>query len=450
LALPALLTLVGAGGARAADVTQVASGFDDRRHFDINASVSWLHEVKSAYIKRESETKAASQIELIKDLQYKQARDVMNLRVEMGVFRDVGLHIDAPVVLRDARGLNFDQSAGGCTLPGQGATPTCVNSNNSTILRDGILPGYGQKTYGLDATHNRAFADPSTAVFRGPDRSGLESLGFGLTWAAMNEKRDDTKPTWTVSFDAKFDVGGDMKFDPLNPGASTGVGLGYHQLLWSTYISKRFRYFDPYFGASYMLPLRTSGGPFQDYGGNQSDGQPQSRAAMVIGFEQIAWEAPQSAQRVTIEFQGHAEEHFFGRAQSELWEPLSGSPKCATDATKCRAGLDLDLNGDGKPDPYPGVTDVQAYASFGGNVGLNIQVGKHVRFRGLFGLTVEEPHYLTYANAGVDRNSNGVVNLTDTTEANPTYREVIDLPGRRFRIEGTEIWSLFLEGVVLF
>jgi hypothetical protein len=112
--------------------------------------------------------------------------------------------------------------------------------------------------------------------------------------------------------------------------------------------------------------------------------------------------------------------------------------------------LDLDLNGDGKPDPYPGVTDVQAYASFGGNVGLNIQVGKHVRFRGLFGLTVEEPHYLTYANAGVDRNSNGVVNLTDTTEANPTYREVIDLPGRRFRIEGTEIWSLFLEGVVLF
>ena len=31
--------------------------------------------------------------------------------------------------------------------------------------------------------------------------------------------------------------------------------------------------------------------------------------------------------------------------------------------------------------PYPGVTDIDAYGSFGGEAGLNIQVGKYIRFR---------------------------------------------------------------------
>ncbi|MEA2696679.1 MAG: hypothetical protein QOI66_950 [Myxococcales bacterium] len=438
LALPALLTLVGMAPARAAEVTRVVSGFDDGHHVDINGSISWLHEAKSAYIKRESESGAASQIQLIKDLKYIQTRDVLNLRVDLGVFWDVGLHIEAPLVLHDARSLDFDQSAGGCTFPGNpsGAVPNCVNAQNSTLLRDGILSGAGKTSYGLDAPHNRPFQDPAKTVFRGPNRSGLESLGLGLTWAAMNQARDDTKPTWTLTFDAKFDVGGDMRFDPANPGANSGVGLGYHQLIWSTFISKRFRAFDPYFGFWYMLPARTSGGPFQQYpGANSSALAPQQRAGMQIGFEQIAWEAPQAFQRVTIEFRGHAEEHFFGRAQSELWEPLSGPSTCATDAKQCRPGLDQDLDGDGKPDPYPGVTETQAYATFGGDVGLNVQVGRHIRFRGLFGLTVDQPHYITYA---------------DPKEAKPIYRDEIDLPGRRFKVEGTEIWSLFIDGAVLF
>ena len=55
-----------------------------------------------------------------------------------------------------------------------------------------------------------------------------------------------------------------MRFDPTNPDANTAVGLGYHQLIWSTWVSKRFRYFDPYFGASYMLPIRTNGSIYQD------------------------------------------------------------------------------------------------------------------------------------------------------------------------------------------
>jgi hypothetical protein len=255
-----------------------------------------------------------------------------------------------------------------------------------------------------------------------------------------------------------------MRFDPANPGANTAVGPGYHQFIWSTFVSKRFRYFDPYFGAWYMLPVRTNGSIYQHYQfqgapDNQTAVNPQQRAGLVFGVEQIAWENLRGDQRVTVEVRGRMEQHFFGRSASELWEALSGRSDCRTDPTKCRPGLDDDL-GNGQPEPYPGVTETQAYGTFGGDAGVNVQVGKHVRFRGLFGLQLEMPHFITFASPGVDRNGDGSAtrDLTachNTTtaagcEANPVYRDLIDLPGRRFKVEGTQIWSLFLEGSIMF
>jgi hypothetical protein len=461
LVLLALCLVAAPRAAAAAEATRVVSAFDDDNPYDFNLTLSFLHESKSAFIKRESETDAAPRTQLLKDLQYQQTRNILDPRVDVGIFRDLGFHIEAPIVLSDDRSLSFDQSAGGgCIFPGQGPTPTCVNAQNSTTLRDGVLPGYGQTQYGIDAKFpaRNGFASPSQTVFRGPTRSGIEYLGLGLTWAAFNQARDDTKPTWTLGFDSRLDVGKDMRFDPANPAGNSAVGLGYHQLLFSTVVSKRFRYFDPYFGAWYMLPVRSQGSPYQhDPTGSQTTVNPQQTAGMQIGVEQIAWENPRAAQRVTIEVRGHADEHFFGRSQSELWEALSGHPGCMNPSagtpalaagTACRPGLDQDLNGN--PSPYPGVTETEAYASFGGDAGVNIQVGKYVRFRGLFGLTVDMPHFITYANAGSDLNGDGRVNLADPAERNPVYRESIDTPGRRYKVEGTEIWSLLLEGSVMF
>jgi hypothetical protein len=60
------------------------------------------------------------------------------------------------------------------------------------------------------------------------------------------------------------------------------------------------------------------------------------------------------------------------------------------------------------------------------------------------------PHFITGASAGVDKDKSGQVDSQSTTEANPLYREAIDLPGRRFKVEGTKIWTLFLEGSLMF
>jgi hypothetical protein len=345
----------------------------------------------------------------------------------------------------------MDQSASGCIYPGDvtNQVATCVNEQNATILRDRILPGYQVPTsYGLDAQRGGAsFAHPDPRVFRGPTRGGFEYLGFGVNWAVFNQARDDTKPTWMLGFESKLDVFQDMAFDPANPTANAAVGPGYHQFVFSTSVSKRFRHFEPYFGASYMLPIRTNGSLYQKYpGASWSSTNPQQMAGIVFGVEQIAWENPNANQSVTVELHGHAEQHFFGRSASELWEPLSGSSLCAKDLApssalpaptdpNCRQGLDFVSGPDGKPvaSPYPGVTETQAYGSVGGDFGLNIHVGKHVRFRSLFGLSLEMPHFITYGTAGV-----------------ASYRDLIDQPGRRFKVEGTQIWSLLVEGSILF
>jgi hypothetical protein len=195
--------------------------------------------------------------------------------------------------------------------------------------------------------------------------------------------------------------------------------------------------------------VRTNGSLFTDpAGSNQTAVNPQQRGGVYAGVEQIAWENPRADQRVTVEILGRMEEHFYGKSASELWEALSGRSTC-NDATQntveCRQGIDNNLGATTGWGPYPGVTETQAYASFGGNVGLNVQVGKYTRFRGLFGLDIDEPHYITYAGAGKDTNGDGRVD-----EPNKLYRESLDAPGRRFRVEGTKVWSLFLQGSMMF
>ncbi len=415
--------------ARAAEVTRVVTALDENDTFDFNLTAAWFHDSRTAAINREAAS--SSGIQVNPDLKYAQTTDLLDLRTDFGILWDVGLHVDLPIILAQSNNLTLDPAAPGGT---------------TTFVRDGIYPAY-QSTSGTSST-----------VFQSPTRSGLQYLGLGIQWAVFNQKRDDTKPTWTLGFDADLDVFKDMRFDPANPNGNTAVGLGYHQLIWSTWVSKRFRYFDPYFGASYMLPIRTNGSIYQNLGGGQTSVNPQQLAMVIVGVEQIAWENPSGDQSVTVELQAHAAEHFAGRGTSELWEPLSGHPGCqptngpvppVAGEPLCRQSLDESADGTTAM-PYPGVTDIDAYGSFGGEAGLNIHVGKYIRFRGLFGMTFDAAHFITNASAGVDRNNDGQVDSTNPKEANPTYRESIDIPGRRFRVEDSRDWHLFVQGSLMF
>ena len=73
-----------------------------------------------------------------------------------------------------------------------------------------------------------------------------------------------------------------------------------------------------------------------------------------------------------------------------------------------------------------------------------------MRFRGLFGMTSDLPHFITFATAGRDTNGDGRVDSTNRDEANPVYRETFDIPGRRFRVDGSQVWRLLLDAGVMF
>ena len=62
---------------------------------------------------------------MIKDLKFAQSRDILNLRADVGVLWDVGLHIDMPLVLSDVSSLDFDRSESDCIYP-ERTLPTTV------------------------------------------------------------------------------------------------------------------------------------------------------------------------------------------------------------------------------------------------------------------------------------------------------------------------------------
>jgi len=427
--------------ARAVELTRVVSSVSEDGSFDFNLGLAWLFEANGARIDREQARDAA--VVLGRDLKFSQQRHLLVPRLEAGLFPGVGLRLALPIVVADDRHLDFDGTS----------------SSTATILRDGVLPGFGAETYGVDAAHGgRPFLAGSNRVFRGPTRRGIESFDIGVGWAIFDQRRDDTKPTWTMGVTGKLDLFSDMAYDAAQPGANTAVGLGYHQLWFETAVSRRFRYFDPYFGASFMVPIRTPSSAFKDYGGGQASVNPSMFGRAQAGTSVVAWEDARAHQSVTLEGRVHLDYTFAGRQRTEIWEALAGSSACQTDASHCRnvpggdatTALDQDLDGDGKPDAFPGITDVGAYAAVGGDAGFNVAVGRNVKFRALLGLTAVMPHFLTNASAGVDRNGDGHVDSSSRTEANPTYREAWDLPGRRFKVEDSRVWTFGVDALLLF
>jgi hypothetical protein len=465
--LSCLLPAVGVSAAmartaQAAEVTRVASSFEDDDVFDLHFGVTYDYQFKRAAVLREwnTGTPTDDRTQLVKDLIYRQQRHTLTPTLEIGLWHDLAIYASLPVVLADIRDYSFDKRADDCSF-GNEAPATCVDKDNSTTLRDEIVPYNG-----FDATNTanpfRQFTGPGTdLIFKAPNRRGLDQIHVGIKYGILNEEKRTHMPNWVVGLEGRFAVGRAMTFSRDitvdDPSGNHRVGRRVHELgLWTS-LSRRYRFLDPFFTAYWRQSIRASGSQFTDFSslGAQGSRAPQSQAGITVGGEIVPWERKAKNLKVSILLQGSAELHYGGRAYSEVWELLADSPAMVGANDPARAG-DCDRNqalafarenpgdpgyvaaGGSSCERFGGVTNLQDYGTFGFRGGLNLHLSKYVRVALGANVSTDTRHFLTAANRG-DANAvgGGDPDRVDpnTAEVNPVRRDVVDNVGRRYVVD---------------
>lgn len=394
--------------------TRVATAFEKGNPIDLHLSLGFTTSSKSARIRRELQQLGVSNdaIALVNDLAYSQTRNLMSLRAAVGFAPGVELHLELPFVLSDSRTVSFFQ---------EGGPESRVDARNSTSVRDGTLPASGE-------------------IPQGPGRSGLETFNIGLKAAILEQRKDDTKPTWTAGVDFKIHFGETQAFDRRSPTANTKVGPGYHTIRFRTDTSRRLGPVEPFFGIFFDLPIASDKKAFPTAIGGQREDQPQMASGATFGLDARFLERPELLVGGTL--RARAEARFKGRGWSEMWEQLScSSADIDADSQNGRLRPTCVLP-DGRTSPYAGTTDIENYGSFAADLEVWTVWKDLLRGAVGFGLNRDQAHFITYAGAGQDRNNNGQVELTDANEFNPQHRQVIDLVGRRYRVDGVMVWRV--------
>jgi hypothetical protein len=467
------------GPAQAAEITDLASSFEKGKPFGFRLGAKYQFDYKTASITRESlpylqsaQTRRdiaahygvsdLTRTEIVPDLLFTQRRQSLSLDLAIGLFRELQLAINVPLILRDERQFNLDQNAGWNTCPT--GDWSCVANSSSTFL-DGIYPI--QPADQLDS---------GSLIFRPPVRGGsgtnlLDTINISLMGAPISQRRDPTKPTWVIGVEGQISVGTIMQYDNtrlyLDPGQPSqktlideagraandkqgwqGVSEGLHRVIIRTALSHRFKYVDPYLGLWYMLPIerKDNGSPWKpDYGFQQKHGAPQQKAGVTFGFEATPLENKAKGHRLAIDLRGGLQFAFLGRGYSEAWElfaasnalicddqtalpppftykdPLSssGANGAVTQGTfnpACRAPVTPPAQDTNPPSPYQGprltnasayyrqpytgLTLIENYLTFNAQFSLVAELFRHVRLRLSFNYQRDQGHVVTQDDAG--------------------------------------------------
>ncbi|MBK8262122.1 MAG: hypothetical protein IPK80_12405 [Nannocystis sp.] len=469
--LPALGLFFGISQtASAAETTRVASSFDEGNPFDLHFGVGYDYEYKKAAILREWSDGQTNWI--ARDLLYRQQRHTVMPSLEIGLYKDIAIYANLPIVVSDARSYSFDQEADPCVYSDQvnatNPVATCVNRLNSTSIRDGIIPRDG-----FDGTNTSdpygAFSGSESDIFRGPVRRGFDQVHVGLKIGILSQQRLSHMPHWVIGLEGRFAVGKPMTFsrDIINndPAGNHRVGRGVHELgLW-TALSHRYRFLDPFFTAYWYQGVRAGNTEFRNLSafGAQTKVNPQSMVGVSFGTEIVPFERKAKSQKFALELRGLAMLRYGGRGYSEAWELLSDSPALVgtnDPATgQCSQSQITQVVQYAKSNPedsdyinnsgatgcvrFNGITDIQDFATFGFRGGINANLSKTATLQLGVNATTDTRHFISSASRGdADAVQGGDPERVDpgTAEVNPVRRDVIDNVGRRYMVD--DVWSL--------
>lgn len=417
------LTLWGAS-AQAAEITRVASSFEEKDPFGMLFHFTFDRTWDQGKITREWYEPGVG-LSDVDELRYQRDETRLGIDAHIGIFRDLELHIGVPIVFQHDRRWTFASQ---------------TNPTNTTLFRncgDARGEGCGRDQAGLGAGRLFEIGPDGRAAYRG----GLGDFTFGIAWNVFNQTKDDTKPTWTLRFDYTAPTA-----SQLNPSLPTStemrgaVGDRVHRYSFSTAVSRRIGdFFEPYLGITYVLPAVGPGyysncdnaldvrmaraencrqGPWSRL---ETGIRPAHVGLVTFGNEIIAFERPDRFQRVVIDLRGFWQYTSEGRGYNELSDLL----------LKQLSSSDF------------GTAGVQ--------VGFVGQAAEFVMLKAYGSLGYQTERYLTNENIGKDQNGNGTIDFsTNPVEINPNYDFRVDRVGRRFRMQEQLVWRLMVTATLNF
>lgn len=409
--------------AGAAEITRVASSFADAdRPFGFHLDVAWSHLRNQTKIVREAYQEGDSQD--VAELMYERTENRITPALHVGIFRDLELRVQLPVVL------GMDQRWG---------YPSGTSEENSTLFNNCVAASGALLAPGCAANgtgSNPVFQVPATSY-----RGGLGNLSLGVAWAPLQQRREDADPTWLLAFD--YEVPTASRWNPGvqdSPSVRGAVGDRVHKLTFSTAFSRKVGAVDPYFRIHYTLPVRADdafnncdapdklGTPANcttgDWSRNETGLTPPHRAGVTAGAEFIPWEDVKAAQRFALDLR--------------------------TDVTWVSPGRSYDLLTDLGGKLYKS----QDYLQVGGQLGVVLHAGRLFQLTGGASFAYTTDCTITDEAIGKDLSDasgkpNGTVDVvSNPAELNPSFDWRLDLVGRRLRATESSTLGFFLRGTL--
>lgn len=247
----------------------------------------------------------------------------------------------------------------------------------------------------------------------------------------MNERRDDTKPTWKIGADIGLAIGKVETLTDKTIASATGVGRGVDELrLWTSF-DRRDGRLERYATIFWTVPFAaTSHSLFQDPGFGATNILPGQRAGAQFGVELAAVDDKAARNHISFDLGERIVGHFEGRDYSELWEAFayagdaaSASNPLVLDKDPVASGVQAQSN--------PGITNIEGYLELATSLAVRAELGDNVRFALVFETIYKSDHAITFENAGVDRNGDQIID-PGSTEVNPLSVDAIDLVGHRY------------------
>lgn len=458
--------------------TKTLTAAEAKNKFDLDLSLTFDRAQKRAKITREwvqAQDGTLTALD-VKELRYEEVVQRLIVAARVGIFRDLELHIDAPIILGQDSNIRFADGVEGRS------TLCCDGSPNADDPMYRAAPRY-----------------PVTDVPAERFRAGFGDMTFGLAWSPFVDLKDEAYPTLTLKGDVQVPTG--KTWNPADPaalieaeGGSVGSGLTVFDL--SLGLSRRMQLgtpaLDPYMLFGARIPIAS---------GSQKDRgmEPPTSGRFLVGTEIVLWEDDQAHQKYAFDLSFQTRYVGTGRTYSELSDYLPAfnptrvlGNRVAGDGTRADEFVYSDFANAGNYDTQVAgascgkiqgvacgeLNKVDEYLELKGQAAVHLAFTEYAYIRA--GLSIEHTtdHFLTNERVGkdldpatastadcdgadcvgrvnarnsfYDRDANVCPAGKTCDERNPHYDPRYDALGRRLRVEETVNWTFFVTGAATF